>query len=86
MIIESSLLDFRGSNDADGPTAAAAELREQLGHLRSGLNRRKPQELIGILLVYAARARRRALPPATIGLDVVTPLGVSAVEMTFGDS
>ncbi len=43
----------------------------------------KPQDFVGFLRVHAARARRRALPVCVIGLDVIAPTGLRAVEITF---
>lgn len=46
----------------------------------------KPQEVVGFLRVHAARTRRRALPLRTVTLEVLTPAGARAVEITFQET
>lgn len=53
--------------------------------LRLGVSRLKPQEVIGFLRVHAARTRRRAAPARAVNIDVLTPTGMRAVEITFQD-
>ena len=44
---------------------------------------RKAKDLIGLLICHGARIRRAARPRCRIALDVVTPSGHSAVEISF---
>lgn len=51
---------------------------------RSGAPRqhkRSVADLLGVVLVLSARARRAALPAATVDLDVFAPTGRRAVRM-----
>ena len=43
----------------------------------------KPQDFISFLRIHSARTRRRALPRGIVSLDVLTPTGVRAVEISF---
>lgn len=45
--------------------------------------RLKPQYLIGFVRAHAGRARRRALPPSLISLNVLSPSGMCSVEISF---
>ncbi len=44
---------------------------------------KKAKDLIGLLISHGARIRRAARPRCTIALDVFTPAGHSAVEISF---
>ncbi len=44
---------------------------------------RKAKDLIGLLLCHAARARRASRPLTSVRMDVVTPGGHTAVEISF---
>ena len=44
---------------------------------------RKAKDLIGLLISHGARIRRAARPRCRIVLDVVTPSGHPAVEISF---
>jgi hypothetical protein len=44
---------------------------------------RKAKDLIGLLISHGARIRRAARPRCTIALDVFTPAGKAAVEISF---
>ena len=44
---------------------------------------RKAKDLIGLLISHGARIRRAARPRCTIALDVFTPAGEAAVEISF---
>ena len=44
---------------------------------------RKAKDLIGLLISHGARIRRAARPRCRIALDVVTPAGDPAVEISF---
>lgn len=44
---------------------------------------RKAKDLIGLLISHGARIRRAARPRCRISLDVVTPSGHPAVEISF---
>ncbi len=44
---------------------------------------RKAKDLIGLLISHGARIRRAARPRCRITLDVFTPSGHPAVEITF---
>ncbi len=43
----------------------------------------KPQNLVGLLLGHVARSRRAALPRVTIKLQVFTPAGLPAVQISI---
>ena len=45
--------------------------------------RAKAKNLIGFLLGHRARARRAALPRCRVRLEVFTPAGLPAVEISF---
>ena len=44
---------------------------------------KKAKDLIGLLVSHGARIRRAARPRCTITLDVFTPAGYPAVEISF---
>ncbi len=44
---------------------------------------KKAKDLIGLLISHGARIRRAARPRCTIALDVFTPSGHPAVEISF---
>ena len=44
---------------------------------------KKAKDLIGLLISHGARIRRAARPRCTIALDVFTPAGNAAVEISF---
>lgn len=44
---------------------------------------RKPQNLVGLLLGHGARARRGSMPRCGIRIEVYTPAGLPAVEISF---
>ena len=44
---------------------------------------KNPRDLIGFLLAHGARARRAARPHCAIALQVLSPSGDSAVEISF---
>ncbi len=44
---------------------------------------KKAKDLIGLLISHGARIRRAARPRCTIMLDVFTPAGDTAVEISF---
>ena len=69
---------------AQGSRAAAVGI-DLLQKPAAGLasTRLKPQEVVGFLRVHAARTRRRALPVRIVTLEVLTPAGARAVEITF---
>jgi hypothetical protein len=54
-----------------------------LANFRFAGARLKPQDLISFLFAHAARTRRRASPLRLVSVEVLTPAGVRAVEITF---
>ncbi len=88
MLSENSVFGFV---DAGGQSSRPAPVGMDLLHqpavrfadFRLAGKRLKPQDLVGFLRVHAARTRRRAMPTGVVSLDVVTPTGLRAVEITF---
>ncbi len=88
MLSENSVFGFV---DAGGQSSRSAPVGMDLLHqpavrfpdFRLAGMRRKPQDFVGFLRVHASRARRRALPVRVVSLDVLTPSGMRAVEITF---
>jgi hypothetical protein len=80
-----SLVDFRreetgaslvGMDPHHKPTVRGSNFRVP------GIGR-KPQDLVGLLICHGARARRASLPLCSIRLEVFTPTGKPAVEISF---
>ncbi len=88
MLTENSVLglvDLGGQSG--GPSPVGMDLLHQpavrFANFRLAGARLKPKDLISFLRAHAARTRRRALPPRFVSMDVLTPSGVRAVEITF---
>lgn len=83
--------DVLGLVDAGGKPATAPGIRVDALHqgpvgLADRLLARprlKPQDLVGLLLLHRARARRAALPRVAVTICVFTPAGRPAVEISL---
>lgn len=80
-----SLVEFRskegatasvGVNALDKPAVRSSDFR-------IAGSSRKPQDLVGLLIGHGARARRSSMPLCSIRLEVFTPAGKPAVEISF---
>ena len=88
MLTDNPLLGFV---DLGGEGGGAAPVGMHLLHqpamrfadFRLAGSRLKPQDLIGFLRAHASRTRRRAMPFRLVSLDVLTPGGMRAVEISF---
>ena len=88
MPTENSVLRFIDLGGQSGGSASiGVNLLHQsavgLANFRLAGSRLKPKDLIRFARAHAARTRRRALPLCMISLDVVTPSGMRAVEISF---
>ena len=88
MLSENSVFGFV---DAGGQGSRPAPVGMDLLHqpavrfadFRLAGKRLKPQDFVGFLRVHAARTRRRTMPVRIVALDVFSPSGMRAVEITF---
>ena len=77
--------------DARGEKARSAMIGMQPFHqgsmrlvdLGGGRTRRKTKDLIGVLLCHGARLRRGVMPCVLVRIEVFTPSGHPAVEISF---
>ena len=78
-------VDLRG--ESGRPSSIGMDLLHQapvrFSDFRIAGTRLNAKDLVGFVRVYAERARRRASPARVTVLDVVTPAGLRAVEITF---
>ena len=75
------------SREESGPAVVGVDLLHQPPVRRADIvltrSRLKPKDLIGLLLAHGARARRATRPRCGIFLDVLTPSGMPAVEISL---
>ena len=88
MLTENSVLRFVDlGGESGGAAPVGMDLLHQpavrLANFRLAGARLKPKDLIGFLRTHAARTRRRAMPLCLVSMDVVTPSGMRAVEISF---
>ncbi len=80
-----SLVEFR-SQEGASPLVGVEPLHKpavRSSDFRFAGAGRKPQDLVGLLICHGARARRAALPVCSIRLEVYTPAGKPAIEVSF---
>ena len=88
MLSENSVFGFvDAGGQGSRPAPVGMDLLHQpavrFANFRLAGARLKPQDLISFLRAHTARTRRRALPLRVVSVDVLTPSGMRAVEITF---
>ena len=88
MLTENAILgfvDLRGQRGRATPVGVDPlhQPAVRFANFRLAGVRLKPQDLISFLRAHTARTRRRALPLCVVSVDVLTPSGMRAVEITF---
>lgn len=69
---------------AENPAVRRQALNALASGLKPRLQRRGVADLLGVVLVLSARTRRLTLPPVDIDIDVFSPEGRRAVQLTIG--
>ena len=79
------LVDFGGKNSRASSVGMKLEHKAPMSRSDFGdvSIPPKPKDLVGLLLGYGARTRRASLPRVTVNMEVFTPAGQHAVQISF---